>query len=67
MIKRRRRFKQTASLKDRLTAWAEDIRRLTGQLQPGPERDLLLKKASQADTASHLDRWANLTGLQPGK
>jgi hypothetical protein len=66
MIKRRR-FKQTASLKDRLTAWAEDIRRQAGQLQPGPQRDLLLKKASQANTASHLDEWANSSGLQPPK
>lgn len=31
----------------------------------GPVREALLKKARQADTASHLDDWANSTGLQP--
>jgi hypothetical protein len=67
MIKRRRRFKQTASFRDRLTAWAEDIRQQASQLKPGPERDLLLKKARQADTASHLNEWANSAGLQPPK
>jgi hypothetical protein len=60
----RRRFKQTAPLQDRLTAWAKEVREQADQLPPGPERDGLLKKASQAETASHLDDWANSTGLQ---
>jgi len=35
------------------------------ELQPGPERDILLKKARQADTASH--EWANSPRLQAPK
>jgi hypothetical protein len=61
----RRRFKQTVPLQDRLATWAEDVRAQAEQLPPGPERDALLKKASQADVASHLDDWANSPGLQP--
>jgi hypothetical protein len=64
MIKRRRRLRQTTSLKDRLTAWAKEIREQANQLSPGPERDRLLKKASQADTASQLDEWVDSPGLQ---
>jgi len=60
-----RRIKQTTSLKDRLTAWAEDVRKQANKLCPGPERDKLLKKASQADAAAHLEEWVN--GLQSGK
>jgi hypothetical protein len=59
-----RRAKQTASLKDRLAAFAEDARGRASQLRPGPEREDLLKKARQADTAARLDGWANSAGLR---
>ena len=52
-------------LKDRLAAFAEEVRGKAAQLQPGPERDDLLKKARQADTAAHLNEWANSPGLRP--
>jgi hypothetical protein len=61
----RRRAKQTASLKDRLAVFAEDARGKASQLGPGAERDDLLKKARQADTAAHLADWANSPGLRP--
>jgi hypothetical protein len=63
----RRRVKQTKSLKDRLTSFAEEIRKKAAELRPGPERDALLKRARQAETASHIDEWANSPGLQPPK
>ena len=63
----RRRFKQFLSLQDRLAAWASTVRKQASALPPGPERDALLKKARQADTAAHLDNWANSGELQPPK
>jgi hypothetical protein len=57
-------FKQTKSLHDRLRIFADDVRARAAKLPPGVERDALLKKARQADTASHLDEWVNSTGLQ---
>lgn len=63
----RRRFKQFLSLQDRLVAWASKVRKQAAKLPPGPKRDALLKKAHQADTALHLDGWANSQGLQPPK
>jgi len=62
---KRRRVKQTQSLQDRLATWAEEVREQAARLPPGPERDTLLKKLRQADTASHLEDWANSPGLQP--
>jgi hypothetical protein len=61
----RRRFKQALDFKDRLNGWAEGIRKQAEQLAPGPEREAMLKKARQADTAACLDDWANSPGLQP--
>jgi hypothetical protein len=65
MSQQRRRFKQTVPLKDRLGSWADDIRAQAAQLPPGPERDAMLRKARQAETATHLEDWANSPGLQP--
>lgn len=63
-MKRRRRFKQTTSLKERLMAFAEEVREQASSLPPGPKREDLLKRASQADTAAHIDEWVNSSGLQ---
>ena len=62
-----RRMKQRASLKDRLSVFAEEARGKASQLGPGAEREDLLKKARQADTAAHLDDWANSPGLRSPK
>jgi len=64
---RRRRPKQTESLRDRLQAFARDVRSKAAALSPGTERDELLKKARLADTTSHLGEWANSPGLRPPK
>jgi hypothetical protein len=63
-MKKRRRFKQTTTLKERLMAFAEEVRERAAALPAGPEREELLKRASRADTAAHIDDWANSSGLQ---
>jgi hypothetical protein len=67
MVKRRRRFEQQVTLQDRIAAWAKEVRAKAAALPPGPERDALLKKARQAETALNLEDWANSPGLQPPK
>ena len=62
---KRRRFKQTESLQHRLATFAKDARDKAASLPDGPEREDLLKRARQADTALHIDAWANSPGLQP--
>jgi hypothetical protein len=59
-----RRFRGKISLKDRLTSFANEVREKASRLPPGAEREALLKKASQADTAARLDEWVNSPGLQ---
>ena len=63
----RRCFKQSISFQDRLAAFAQDARDEAAKLPPGIERDDMLRRARQADTAAHLDEWANSPGLQPPK
>ncbi|MBS0530975.1 MAG: hypothetical protein JSS22_16515 [Proteobacteria bacterium] len=63
----RRRVKQLTSLEDRLSAWAGKVREQADAMKPGPAKDALLKKARQADVASHIDDWANSPGLRPPK
>jgi hypothetical protein len=60
----RRRFKQKLLLVDRLAAWATELREQAASLPPGLQKDDLLRKARQADTASHLEEWVSSPGLQ---
>ncbi len=61
----RRRFQQAVSLKDRLAFFSKQLRDKAAELHPGPERDDLLRRARIADTAAHIDAWANSPGLRP--
>jgi hypothetical protein len=63
----RQRFKQSASLKDRLAAFAQEAEQCAEALPAGPERDEMLKKAKRAQAATEIDAWANLPELQPPK
>ncbi|MCP1743966.1 hypothetical protein ABIF68_009154 [Bradyrhizobium japonicum] len=62
---KRRRFKQLLTLQDRLGAWSKQVAEQAAALNPGPQRDALLRKARQADVATNLDNWAKSPGLQP--
>jgi predicted trehalose synthase len=60
----KQRIKQRISLKDRLSSFAKEIREKASRLPPGAEREAMLKRASRADTAAHLDDWINSSGLR---
>ena len=63
----RRISKQLLSLQDQINEIAKDAREKAAQLIPGVERDNMLRKARQADTAAHINDWANSPGLQSPK
>jgi len=58
---------QSKSSKDRLLRQAQRDRDRAMTLPPGAERDALIKKASQAETAAHIDEWLSSPGLRPPK
>ena len=64
-MQRRRRFKQTVSLEERLAQEAERLREAAKALPPGPQREDTLRKARQAETGSHMSEWLRSPGLQP--
>jgi len=64
MTVRRIRRKQTTSFDERLQQAAHDAREAAQQLPPGPQRDLMLKKADQADTACRINEWLTSPGLR---
>ena len=61
---KRRRFKQTQSLQERLAAFAEQARNKAVEMPPGSEKDDLLKRARQADMALHIQDWLDSPGLK---
>jgi hypothetical protein len=62
---RRRRFKQTVSLKDRLLAVSREALERAQALPPGKERDALLKLARRTKITAEFDDWLASPGLQP--
>jgi hypothetical protein len=61
----RRRFKQIHSLEARLTEEAKRLREEAKLLPPSAERDEMIRKARQAETASHMNEWLTSPGLRP--
>jgi hypothetical protein len=63
----RRRFKQNTSLKVRLATFAKELKAEAPSFGQAPSRTLYSKEPGQADTASHIDEWANSPALRPPK
>jgi len=62
---KRRGFKQANSFEQRLAREAERAKAKAEKLPDCVERDLLLKKARQAETAMHINEWLASPGLRP--
>ena len=60
----RRRFNQSESLEQRLTKEALELRTQAELLPPSPAREVMLRKARQAETGSHMSEWLRSPGLQ---
>jgi hypothetical protein len=60
----RNRFTQTTTLGYRLAHEAERLRQNARTVPIGKERESLLRKARQLETALHIDEWLSSPGLQ---
>jgi hypothetical protein len=63
----RRRFKQTETLEQRLSEEVAKLRKEAQSAPPGIERERLIRRARQAETASQMNEWLSSPGLQPPK
>ncbi|UFS90939.1 hypothetical protein LPJ38_09510 [Bradyrhizobium daqingense] len=64
-MQKRRRFKQTTSLEERLNAEASRLRSEAQLMAPGKERERLLQQARQAETSVHMSEWLRSPGAMP--
>ena len=65
MQKQRRRLKQLKSFEERLAEDAKRLREEAKLLPPGYVRELVLRKARQAETGSRVSGWLRSPGLRP--
>ena len=63
----RRHFNKILSFPDRLDQETERLREEAKKTPPGIEREMLLRKVRQAETASHVNEWLASPGLQRPK
>ena len=62
----RRRVKHTSSFEERLAEEAKKFREAAEREPPGStSRELLLRRARQAETASRMNDWLSSPGLRP--
>jgi hypothetical protein len=52
-------------LQDRLALHASRLKEEAQALRPSPERETMIRRARQAETASHVDEWLSSPGRQP--
>ena len=63
----RRHFEKSSSLEDRLAAESRRLRDAAKRTDSIIERERLIRKARQAETASHISEWLRSAELQPPK
>jgi hypothetical protein len=63
----RRIISQASSLERRLAQEAVRLRKQAQGTPHGVEREQLIRKARQTETASHLSEWLRSPGLEPPK
>ena len=68
MPQQRRRTKHEKTFQERLVEEAQLFKEAAEKLPPGSHaQELLLRRARQAETASHVNQWLSSPGLQPPK
>jgi hypothetical protein len=63
----RRRFKHILTFPDRLEQDAKALKEKAREMPPGKEREMMLRKARQVNTALHINEWLTSPGLRPPK
>jgi hypothetical protein len=64
---KRRHFKHTSSLEERLAKDTKQLREQIKILPLGASRDDLLRRIRQNEIASHMDEWLRSPGLQSSR
>jgi hypothetical protein len=62
-----RHFTQATTLEERLAEEAKRLRKQAQGTPPGVERERLVRRARQTETAAHMTEWLTSSGLQAPK
>jgi hypothetical protein len=62
-MQRRRSIPHT--FEENIAAEKAKLEAQVAKLKPGPQKDALLRKIRQLDTAAHMSEWLSSPGLQP--
>jgi hypothetical protein len=60
-----RRQSEPDSFESQLAAEKARLKEQLARASRGPERDMLIRKIRQIETASHINEWLSSPGLQP--
>ena len=66
-VMERRRIKHETSFEERMAEQARSLREQAKTMPPGIEREGLIRRARQAETASHMNDWLSSPGLASPK
>jgi len=61
----RRRRSVPHTFEENIAAERTKLEAQIAKLKPGPQRDALLRKIRQLETAAHMNEWLSSPGLQP--
>jgi hypothetical protein len=61
---KRKRIRHTTTFEERLTMQAERLKEQAQTLPPGKDREMLLKRVQQTETASRINAWLTSPGLR---
>lgn len=62
---KRRRFRQTHTLEERLAEDTANLREQIALTPDGPVRDQMLRRIRQNETAARMSEWLSSPGLKP--
>jgi hypothetical protein len=60
-----RRRSVSRAFEENIAAEKAKLEAQVAKLKPGPQREVLLRKIRQLDTASHINEWLSSPGLRP--
>ena len=61
---KRKRIRHTASFEERLAMQAQRLKEQAQTLPPGTDREMLLKRVQQTETACRINAWLTSPGLR---
>jgi hypothetical protein len=64
---KRQRKEHIASFDERIADHLQELKEQASRLPPGKERDELMRRVRQAETASHITEWLTSPGLAAPK